>query len=556
MARFLSKFLRVRGKNSPAEGELLTEAAELPPAEDSAKEQIAAPAPEGRNEPAAEFEFRKATDEELSATFLSEQDFADIARVRPGTGIRTLDGVKDIRRAEAKVPAAGPAGGAPPVVQTADGGAARAEDRPLIGYWDGLVVGKFLRGWAGDPLDPACRTVRVAVHVDGQEVASELANMHRDDTPHAGFEIAFADKRIAQYLVEDRVTIQATLQGGRTSEIIPLPVILDLARDYRSRELEREGRAVGSLPPAPKLAGDLSAIRVPVGLTSPNNAAITGKDGFLFAYRGPHNVIGQYLDPRADMVAADVAAWLEIFERRSTDLTARGVSYVQTVLPEKATILSSLAPPGFTAVTPRLNLVERSIAEKNRGDEPAPYYRSLVAALRSCHGAGIAPYLRLGDGFRTIGAQLAFYQLVQSIAAYFPDQVAEFDEMAALCSKVDGGKESAPLTGELAQQFLLPIYETEMVPDLGELGSRQPAAVNRVWKNEAATCQLKISIFGPPEAESPDEPTSIYWWFKRLFAETRIFDGRNFNLNVVEKSNSDVALFMMPERSLHSEEYR
>jgi hypothetical protein len=555
------RFFRKGSRTAPDAGEASATNEPAPVVEETSEPGTA---PEG--EPAIEFELRKPTDEELSASFMSEQDFADIGKVMPEAIARP-----SAARPEPIDPGAGaaaPASAPDPDPSKSDGDRPdqsspvildEHDGEPLIGFWDGLAVGSFLTGWAGDPYDPSCRSIRVALYVDGSEVTSAYANGSRSDVEHGAFEIRVADTSIARLLLQDRIKLRASRDGRRVTDIVPLPQVIDMARDFRARELERAGEGAGPVAPMPKTVEELGPVLLPIGLPSPNSAAILGKDGYLFAYRGQFDVVGQY-DNHGPAVELDSNAWLGLFKARNVAMTARNIVYLQTIQPEKATILPSLAPPDFGEITPRLALIESRIADQNRSGEVVTYYRSLVAPLRSCHQGGIPPFMRLSDGYRIVGSQLAFYQLLEGIAANMPDRLAEFDRISALCREVKGNSGTQLLTGELANQFMVPMYEVEVIPDLSataafeaKLAHQEQTAAGftyRRWSNDQALSPLKIMLVGSACFGLGDYPRSIAWWFKSLFAEVTLLECDELPLDIVDRDKPDLVVCQTMERKL------
>jgi hypothetical protein len=436
------------------------------------------------------------------------------------------------------------------------------EPRMLVGFWDGLVVGQSLQGWAGDSHDPACRTVKITLIIDGEEVASSSADGNRTDTPHGAFMLPFSDASIAQYILEDRVVLRATHGELAPLQLLMLPSVLDTARIHRTRELEKAGTLIGNLAPVPKAVTDLSLFRLPVGLESADGAAITGKEGFLFAHRGPENVVGHFADRTSPQIETDADAWLTLFRGRQAAIARRKAVYVQTLFPEKATVLNALMPAGSPTITARLSLIEANIADQLRADAKAfPYYRSLVAALRSCHAAGIAPFLRMDEGVRAIGAQLCFYQIVNQIGGLLDGHADQFAKIAALCSQIPpAGRESVPFTGELARHFTFPMYETELVPEYAEIEAllpgpaetetRDDGAHRSTWQNPLAPCDLKILAFGTFGSGASNRSQS--WWFKAMFRNFSVVESTDIDLSLINRWRPDVVLCQSMERTLRT----
>lgn len=566
-----------------------------------------------------EFELREPTPEEMSATILSRQDFADLDRMFAGTARRTVQLAKPpvLSRAVAQrgpgksvaetppgrppadVPA--PAGTAPaatiepPAVATpiaapppSDGpneqsAAATAPAVPapppeppqpeiaskarLRGFLEGFVAGKHLDGWAGDPDAPRNWTLRVSALLDGKEVASTIADRARKDTEFAGWQIPFPDPLIAKYILANRLTVCVAREGEEPINLKVLPNVLD-----RAKAIEAEAAAAPEAVPEAKTTAvataspptnDLSFVRIPVGTISRNQAVILGRDGFLFPYHGLGDLAAQYaIAVEEEVVQRDAAKWFMLFRSREESLKGLGIPYLQTILPEKATVLPDLAPSGLGPLTARLGVLEAmfAAAADKQGGTPPAYYRSLITALRSCHTAGIAPYLRTGAGLRTAGTQLVFYQLVQRMAALLPDHAEALARVADLCGHLAPGKENEPFVGDLGQHFDFPVYESEQLPDLEKLAphaagdanviDRRDGGSRFVWRNPNAPNMLKVIVFGQSCLGRGGNAVSLAWWFKALFGEFHLVELAELDHAYIEQHKPHIVIAISQERTL------
>lgn len=546
--------------------------------------------PAAKDVDAPTFELREPTPEEMSATILSRQDFLDIDRMFAGnTPPRVIQRAKPPvlspavatpLRAEARVsvdvapiaapqPPVSPPPPAPEhVVEQKPEPAASAvpapepaqeEQRktPLTGFLEGFVLGKSIGGWAGDPDDPGSRSLRVTAFVDGKEVASALADRDRKDTPYASFHIPFADPLIWQYVLEDRLTVQAARAGEE-------PVALRFLSNVLKQSQLAKDEHIAANAPAPQDAIELSYVGLPVGLESRNGTVIVGRDGFLFDHRDPTNLVAQYAAGSAqdEAVRHDASRWFALFRSRGAWFKARNIAYVQTILPEKATILQNIAPAGLGPITARLGIIEGMFdAEaKKDGAVPAAPYRSLISALRSCNVAGVSPYRRTASGLGAMGGQFVFYQLVQKISALLPDHAAALTKIADLCGYLTPGAPSAAFTGDLGAQFDLPIHEIEQLPDIGKVAAYaigDPAAIDRkdggsrfVWRNPNAPAPLKLMAFGISGFGTGAGPADLAWWFKAMFGEFHLIESADVDEAYVEQHRPDIVVAMSLERHL------
>jgi hypothetical protein len=317
-------------------------------------------------------------------------------------------------------------------------------------------------------------------------------------------------------------------------------------------------------PPAvPKPTIELSYFPVPVGFASPDRAAIVGREGFLFPL---NDLPAQYAaDPKEQTVQRDAAKWFALFRARQTALAQRGITYIQTIMPDRATVLGNLAPPGLGPVTARLGVLEAMIdmVLRRDGPEAVAWYRSLIGALRGFHGAGIAPYLRYDSHLRTAATQLVFYQFVQKLAALRPDREAELMNVADYCGELKPGGENDAFAGDLGAHFGLPLYETEKIPDLARfvpLATGKPvvARIPRqgetgtrlMWRNPVAPSSLRIVAFGGSVFGRGDAARDLSWWFKAMFAEFHFVWSGELDLAYLDQHKPDVVICQSVEDAL------
>jgi hypothetical protein len=516
-----------------------TEPEEIPgaaPLPESPEQVVAASPSTDAPEPAEPiaFELREPTPEEMATPILFEQDSI------------SLDGLYSDQ------PGAGRTSASAPV---------HAE---LHGFLEHFHLGHYLGGWAGDHADPTCRTLQVAALVDGKEVARAIAKRDRPDTPHGGFEIPFADPQVYRLILDGRLQVQVSRPGAEPVNLTMLPGVIEQARSYLPPEEAAVEEAAETPAPAPRPSVEFSYLPVPVGFVSPDQAAIVGRKSFLFELG---DLAGQYaVDPQTDQQAQrDAARWLALFRARQAALAQRGIVYVQTVMPDKATVLNDLAPPGLGPITARLALLEAMVDTvlRREGPEAVTWYRSLIGALRGFHAAGIAPFLYFDTHLRTAATQLVFYQFVQKLSALLPNRADELAGIAGLCGQLNPGGESDLLTGDLAMHFGLTLSETEKLPDLAKvepLAGTKPIVARMprqghigtrlMWRNPKAPSSLKIVAFGSSIFGRGDGARDLSWWFKAMFGEFHFVWSNELDLAYVDQNKPDIVICQGVERAM------
>lgn len=438
----------------------------------------------------------------------------------------------------------------------------------LVGLCDFIKIGEFVGGWAGDEAGVESDSVRAVLLVDGKPVASAKPEHKREDTHFLGFQIPFADLALSRLIIEGRVRVDVV---SATAAPFTLSIIAEAEpyarfcykRDFGDPDLLVKVRG----PVIVKSEADLTYVRVPVGVAAADGSAVTGGDGFLFLDQGSNGLTSQYRLPVDDpTVQKDAARWLMLFQQRQAALQQRNVGYAQIVIPEKSTILTSVAPKELTPITARLALLEQMIAlefERSAGKMPV-FYRSLVEMLRASYAAGVPPYLRTDSHFRAAGAQLTFYQIVRHLDSLMPQHADGFEAIAALCGHMTPSPETYVLKGDLGERFFgRPLYESDNYGDLAAIEALAPGApviaefppeglqnIRLVWRNPNAPSPLKVVAFGNSFFERGGGVHGLSWWFKHMFAEFHFHWRADMDIAYVDEHKPDIVICQTVERFL------
>ncbi|MDB5687915.1 MAG: hypothetical protein JWR77_2504, partial [Rhizorhabdus sp.] len=589
--RLLGKFSRPPSPTADAMEDADAPSSSAPPPPETVPADVRPPPafpPKRSNEHLPDFELREPTPEEQAATILSRQDFIVLDRMLAGEPM----GKPVVRHDGAGRPIKGrivlrdrPA---PPSPSTAPGATIAAmplsnEKNPgkemkaaLVGFFEGFLVREWIGGWAGDSDDPSCRTIRVAVLLDGKEVASGIADRPRKDIPYGEFHVPYKDPDVWRYILEERLVVRAMRDGGEPVTLRALGGVFKQANALRERaEAAKPAEAAPAAAPiadggtvptvvagASKIGThDLSSVQIPVGTIARDQSSIVGRDGFLFGYLGSGKPAAQYGIPLEDArVQRNVASWLTLFRSREALLKNLGIACVQTILPEKATIMHDRAPAGLGPITARLQLLEGVLEEQVEIAPPASDYTSLISALRSSSMAGVLPYLRTGSGLRAAGTQLVFYRIVQKMATLLPDHATALAGIADLCGYLNPGKQAGPMSGDLGRTFDVPIYECDEQPDLSRIAGyitagapavdKQPSGLRSIWHNPRAPSSLKVMALGTGCFGKGGGPIDLSWWFKTMFAEYHLVESIDLDENYVRQHRPDAIICMNRERTL------
>ncbi|MGM0929169.1 MAG: hypothetical protein ACQEXN_05615 [Actinomycetota bacterium] len=440
----------------------------------------------------------------------------------------------------------------------------------VSGYFERLDdEGRTVYGWAYLPGDSKAQNTTVRVLVNGVEVGKGHPIRSRQDLTHitdelTAFEIKCSVPLRAMDVLSDRVVIEATnhvqtdtlrltpamksnLQIRLIKELIETtpefdassltPSVISANRDSLRSIMHRATQ------------GEVSSVELPVGLISSDLTAQLGRNGQLFLTGGSNGLLGLYgSEPTGPNSRRDDIAkrWKLLFDERRVRLEALAIRYVQTIIPEKLTVLSDMAPVEITGPTQLLQNIEHNQFENES-------YCSSLAAFKNWTKAEL-PYSSNDTHFSPEGARGCFNALVESIdpsilplteAVQFTeprystgDLSNRFFGVPILTRNMWPATESAELSGCEIQ--LVDAYD----PPSGHNGKR------RVWKNSSAPSPFRILAFGNSFFDDGRDASRLSWWFSRYFSEFRFEWTTDFDFEIIEQYRPDVVVGQTVERFL------
>ncbi|BCW71817.1 hypothetical protein NicSoilB8_28610 [Arthrobacter sp. NicSoilB8] len=290
--------------------------------------------------------------------------------------------------------------------------------------------------------------------------------------------------------------------------------------------------------------GAVSSVYLPVGLKSPDESAVLGHDGHLFLVGGSNGLIDLYAEDRPS-AAEGAAQWIEIYDHRFESLSRRGVEYLQTIIPEKLTVLSHLAPVDVTVPTPRMALIEETAANRD-------YYRESLSILSSWPGQ--AAYRTNDLHLSAAGARACFLAMTTHLDPRFRDLALR---VQLSDSKISGGDLAdrffgVPILAREARATRASVEHLEEAlelvetfdPPSGHQGKR------RVWTNASAPSSLKVLVFGNSFFGDGLHPDRLAWWFARFFKQFRFEWSPSFDYEVIDSYKPDIVIGQTIERFL------
>jgi len=435
----------------------------------------------------------------------------------------------------------------------------------MRGYFDRLHDdGRTVSGWAYSANCASNEDLLVRVLLRGAEIGCGNPSRVRGDLSHitdqpAGFEIKCEEDISALDVLAGNVVVE--IADGLDTDLLKLSssavkrLRISLVNDWTGSSL-----SVADQAPQPSLVdanksslemimdnaanGAVSSIYLPVGLKSPDESAVLGHDGHLFLVGGSNRLMDLYAEDHPS-AAVGASEWVELFEHRAESLGRRGMKYVQTVIPEKLTVLSHFAPMEVTVPTPRMAFIEERLTKRN-------YYRESLSALSGWSGQ--AAYRKNDLHLTAVGARECFLAMTKHLDPRL-EELARFVQLSE--SKISGG--------DLADRFFgVPILAREARATRASVASFEEAlelveifdppsghqGKRRVWTNASAPSSLKVLVFGNSFLGDGLYPDRLSWWFARAFKEFRFEWSPSFDYDVIDSYKPDVVIGQTIERFL------
>jgi hypothetical protein len=435
----------------------------------------------------------------------------------------------------------------------------------MRGYFDRLHDdGRTVSGWAYSANCARNEDLLVRVLFRGTEIGRGNPFLVRGDLSHitdqpAGFEIKCEEDISALDVLAGNVVVETN--DGTHSDVLKLAAgTVKRLRLTLANEWTESGLLVEEQAPQPSIMsaniatldmiidnamnGAVSSVYLPVGLKSPDELAILGHDGHLFLVGGSNRLIDLYAEDHPSAVEG-ASQWIELFDHRFESLSRRGMKYVQTVIPEKLTVLSHLAPVDVTLPTPRMALIEEALASRE-------YYRESLSVLSGWSGQ--AAYRKNDLHLSAVGARECFLSMTTHLDSRF-EELARFVQLSE--SKFSGGdladrffgvpilaKEARATRGSV--EFLEEALELVEIfdPPSGHQGKR------RVWTNASAPSSLRVLVFGNSFFGDGLYPDRLAWWFARFFTDFRFEWSPSLDYDVIDSYKPDVVIGQTIERFL------
>lgn len=436
----------------------------------------------------------------------------------------------------------------------------------MRGYFDRLHEdGRTVSGWAYSPDCTRNKDLQVRVLAQGIEVGRGNPSRIRGDLAHvtdqpAGFEIRCEKDISAIDVLAGNVRIEIA-DSTSTSHLRVAASNLAALRARLLAEWSVSATKKNSSDVSPNIVeansasmhgmvrravqGEVSPLQLPVGLLSADKSAQLGWGGHLFLIGGTNNLLDLYQD-QGDNKADVSAAWVDLFEERSRQLGVRGITYLQTVIPEKLTALRYSAPVVVDGATRLLAGVEDAMRNKQ-------FYQSIFNLFEKWDDVR-PPYRKNDTHFSTEGARAYFSTLAAQID---PAATGILGQIKLTVSTFSGGDLSDRFFGiPVLAENLWPnpssVRELEEVLQLVDVynPSKGHQGKRRVWTNNKAPSGLRVLVFGNSFFEDGRNASTLSWWFARGFKEFRFEWSPSFDYDVIDSYKPDVVIGQTIERFL------
>lgn len=413
-----------------------------------------------------------------------------------------------------------------------------------------------ISGWVFDVDAQDNRDVRVVAAFDGAPVGEASPSGSRKDLlkvtdQDATFSLRCSRGFTALDVVSGRLVVKAQC-GDREKALRFTAHDLTVLKKAALKELNADVTPALWSPAdldavkARVKTGSMTPVLLPAGLPSPDGSAIIGLRGHLFLTGGSNSLLSQYQAPVDDAVLSRVDRWVDLFAQRQEQCEARGLRYLQTVLPEKLTALRAGALLQIDGPSRLLQELESRL----RGTD---FYVSGLEPFDQWSSED-DPFLMADTHLSAAGAQSVF----AALAARIDPQLVPLIEAIRM-------DEVRYATGDLSGRFGLPIYSRivepsedqvsayrgglEMVekhfpPENGSIGRRFR------WVNDTAPSALKVLVFGNSFFSIGDFAGSLSWWGKHFFREFHFQWAPDVDWALVDELRPDIVVGQTVERFL------
>lgn len=274
------------------------------------------------------------------------------------------------------------------------------------------------------------------------------------------------------------------------------------------------------------------------GIISSDQTAVTGKNGWIYLYKGTNSYYETYFDQDK---AALGEQWVNVIEKRQKYFNEKNIMHLHIIIPNKASILPEFYP--FELPRKETSILSKILANKNEKIF-CPLYKWRDAIIKQS-------VFRQNDTHLTIAGNAYLTEEIISLLGLSKEintlvETSQVENIGDLGSKFTPGipefyKAPSFTSGMLDQRYIDKIFE--FIPGSGLNGTSQS------FKNNSPLYKKKLLIFGNSFFEkSPSWGMTPF--FAALFGETHFVWSPNIDCETIDRVKPDIVLYQTCERFL------
>jgi hypothetical protein len=288
-----------------------------------------------------------------------------------------------------------------------------------------------------------------------------------------------------------------------------------------------------------------------VSCKSEDEAAISGRNGYVFLYQGTNRLLELYGQSEADPLLRE--SWQSLMSSRVSRARDLRVGLAQLMIPEKSSLVPHLVPYEVSGPSPiwRATLVDME-------------QRASIGGLGLINGFNVLAASPAPEAtFRMLDSHLSSYgceMLINALLHLTTTNTASLSyshgpaqwrrNSGDLGAKFAPGQLCIPAGSYRVWSGLLNADGNPLVPEL--ISSFDPPegyiGIQRAWRCEGAPLQKKVVCFGNSFFARGESSTNLSWWCARLFSEFHFIFSPAIDWDCVEGTGPDWVICQTIER--------
>ncbi len=430
-------------------------------------------------------------------------------------------------------------------------GRGESAELKILAYYDGMLVGQSKTDLYRVDLGQECgflirldRDVEVEDIISGKFIirAVDVGDIEKTlnfiESMVNNFSLRCLGKKISQ---KSDYQITELLSGLASSQRPLVKAVSEAVMRFQTAGHSTFLRGIES--------SELSMFGFRVGLKSPDGTSVVGRNGNMFILAGTNQLIDQYAQSESDQKVIDAAAsWLDLFRSRQTKLARMSVRFIQTIIPEKSSVVPELFPLKIQTPTALLRVITQRVEYDPKISDHYVDSTRLISGDK-----------RREDVFRKVDSHLSSYGARLLIAEILgkAGAVAPGDAIFTRRSIAPADLGSKFTGSDLYEEVFLPeeheyqAYEQGLrrveihaPPNKGHIGTRV------IWSNDTAPNKLTVVAFGNSFFERGGSAGSLSWWCARYFTNFHFIWSPDIDFEYIKNVKPDLVICQTIERFL------